>query len=79
MSAQAVKEQLKGYEKGFAEGGKTKNVEKEMAYVQAQLKGYSEVCAAPKLTFRSLSKTASPPFTPPLLLVLPYLLRLLNV
>ncbi len=43
MSAQAVKEQLKGYEKGFVEGGKTKNVEKEMAYVQAQLKGYSEV------------------------------------
>ena len=41
---QAVKEQLKGYEKGFVEGGKTKDVEKEMAYVQAQLKGYSEVC-----------------------------------
>lgn len=42
---QAVKEQLKGYEKGFVAGGKnkSKNVEAEMVVVQAQLKGYSEV------------------------------------
>lgn len=46
---QAVKEQLKGYEKGYAAGGKTKNKGAEMDIVQAQLKGYSEVCFSASL------------------------------
>jgi hypothetical protein len=42
---QAVKEQLRGYEKGVVAGTKKKSgsIESEMAVVQAQLKGYSEV------------------------------------
>lgn len=45
LCVQAVKEQLRGYEKGVAAAGKKKSVslEAEMIAVQAQLKGYSEV------------------------------------